>query len=130
VFAIAITDVTCSKTVVGQGYSLNVIITAADLGDCPETFNTTIYANATAIYVQAIDLESGASTTLSFAWNATNFAYGNYTISAYASPVPKENDITNNTYVSDIPVHVGFPGDVSSTVPGVYDEIVNMKDIA
>jgi hypothetical protein len=25
---------------------------------------------------------------------------------------------------------VGFPGDVSSTVPDVYDGIVNMKDIA
>lgn len=77
-----------------------------------------------------MDLESGASTTLSFAWNATNFAYGNYTICAYASPVPEENDTTNNTNVSDIPVHVGFPGDVSNTVPGVYDEIANMKDIA
>jgi hypothetical protein len=65
--AIAITDVTSSKTVVGQGYSLNVTVTAADLGDYPETFNTTIYANATAIYVQARDLESGASTTPSFA---------------------------------------------------------------
>jgi hypothetical protein len=130
VHAVAITDVTSSKTVVGQGYSLNVTVTVADLGDQPETFDTTAYANATTIYVQAVNLESGASTTLSFAWNTTNFAYDNYTISAYASPVQGENDTTNNTYVFDIPVHVGFPGDVSSTEPDVYDGIVNMKDIA
>jgi len=35
---IAVTDVTPSKTVVGQGYSLNINVTVENQGDCTETF--------------------------------------------------------------------------------------------
>ena len=56
--------------------------------------------------------------------------HGNYTISATAGPVPGETDTANNNYTCPIPVHVGVPGDVSSTTPGVYDGVDNMKDIA
>jgi len=33
----------------------------------------------------------------SFTWNTTSFAKGNYTIDAYAPPVPNEMDTTDNT---------------------------------
>jgi hypothetical protein len=127
---IAISAVEPSKTVVGQGYGALITVTAKDYGIYPEAFNVTVYVNGTAIYVQPVNLESGASIALTPVWNTTDFAYGNYTMSAYASPVPGENDTTNNSFISEIAVHVGVPGDVSSALAGAYDGIVNMRDIA
>ncbi len=127
---VAVTNITSSKTVVGQGYSLNMTVTAADFGDCAETFNVTVYANKTSIASQNVALSSGNSTTIMFTWSTTGFTYGNYTISATAGPVPGETDTANNNYTCLIPVHVGVPGDVSSTIPGVYDGVDNVKDIA
>ena len=127
---IAVTEVQPSKTVVGKGYSLLITVIVKNYGVFSETFNTTIYANATAIYMQVVNLESGAPTTLTSAWNTTNFTYGNYTISAYAKPVLGETDTADNNYTFNYPAHVGVPGDVSGTIPGVYDGVADMKDVA
>jgi len=126
---IGITNLDISKTVVGLGYSLNINVTIANQGDYTETSNATAYANTTIIASQNVTLTAGNSTTVTFTWNTTGFAYGNYTLSAYALPVPGETDTTDNNYTSSIPVHVGVPGDVSSPTIGVYDGTTNMRDI-
>ena len=98
---IAVTDVTPSKTVVRQGSSVNIDVTVANEGDYPETFDITVYADTTEIETQETTLSSGASTTLTFTWNTTGFAAeGQYTISAYAWPVPGETDTADNTLVN------------------------------
>ena len=127
---IAITNIAPFKTVVGQGYNLNLTVTAADFGDYAETFNVTVYANTTSFASQKVALSSGNSTTIIFTWSTTGFAYGNYTIDATAGPVPGETETANNNYSCPIPVHVSVPGDVSGTTPGVYDGVVNVKDVA
>ena len=101
---IAVTNVVPSKTVVGQGYSLNINVTAANQGDYAETFNVTVYANTTSIATQTVTLESGDSTTITFTWNTSGFAKGNYTISAYAQPVSGETDTADNTFIDGIVV--------------------------
>jgi hypothetical protein len=68
--------------------------------------------------------------TVFFKWNTTGFAYGNYTIAAYAEPLPEETDISDNNFTCAVPVHVGALGDISSSTPGVYDNKCDMKDIA
>jgi len=55
------------------------------------------------------NLPNGTSTTLTFAWNTTGLAYGNYTISAAADTVPGETDTADNTLTN---------GDVMVTIPG------------
>jgi parallel beta-helix repeat protein len=125
----AITNITSSKTVVGQGFSSNINVTVANQGDFTETFNVTLYANTTEIETREITLASGSSTTLTFTWNTTGFAKGNYTISAYAWPVPGETDIADNMLVDGI-VTVAMIGDISSpTKPGVPDGKVDMADV-
>jgi hypothetical protein len=57
--------------------------------------NETIIIGTTAVS----DLTSGETTHLSFTWNTTDFPVGNYSLSAYASPVPGETNITDNLYV-------------------------------
>lgn len=70
-----------SKTVLGQGFELQVNATAADLSGVSATFDVALYANGTLIDTQnALDISGWDSTTVCFAWNTTGFAYGNYTL--------------------------------------------------
>jgi hypothetical protein len=108
---VAITNLTSSKTVIGQGYGGNVTVSVADLGDYPETFNLTLYANTTSFVSQNVSLSSGNSATAMFAWNTAGFAFGNYTISVYAWPVPNETNTANNN-CTDGNVIVSIPGDI------------------
>ncbi|RLI39315.1 hypothetical protein DRO69_14425, partial [Candidatus Bathyarchaeota archaeon] len=59
--------------------------------------------------------------TITIIWNTTGFAKGNYTISAYATPVPGETDTADNTFTNGI-VYVGIPGDING------DGVVNYLD--
>jgi hypothetical protein len=124
---IGITGITASKTVVGQGFNLNINITIFSYGDLTETFNVTVYCNETAITLPngenytTVTLASGESTTVAIAWNTSGFAYGNYTIWAHAEPVSGETDIEDNTFVDGY-VFVSIPGDVNG------DKKVNILD--
>ena len=66
-----------------------------------------------AIQTQTVTLESGASTTLTFNWNTTGFAKGNYNISAVADSVPGETDLSDNTFVDDS-IYVAMLGDITA----------------
>ena len=124
---IAVSSVTSSKTVLGQGYRLEIDVTVANRGDREETFDVTIYANTTSIATQSVTLTSGNSTTLTFAWDATGFACGNYTISASATPLPGETDTANNNLAEGWIV-VTIPGDVDGDFEnGHYD--VDLYDV-
>jgi hypothetical protein len=125
---IAIVEVEPLKTVVGQGYSVNITVTAENYGIFSETFNTTIYAGTTALHTQAVNLGSGASTTLTFVWNTSGFVYGNYTISAQASPVSGETDVTNNNLKGGW-VIISLIGDITGP-NGWPDGKVDMRDVA
>ncbi|MGB9693247.1 MAG: dockerin type I domain-containing protein, partial [Fervidobacterium sp.] len=60
-------------------------------------------------------------TTLTFTWNTTGYAKGNYTISAYAEPVLGETNMEDNTSVGDL-IIVTIPGDFSGDHKvGPYD---------
>jgi len=95
----ATTNVMPLKTVVGQGCSMNVNVTVVNKGDFTETFDVTLYANTTTIETRQITLTSLNSTTITYTWNTTDFAKGNYTLWAYAEPVQGETDITDNTFI-------------------------------
>jgi hypothetical protein len=84
-----------------------------------------IWADATESFgPRAVVRESGASTTLTFTWNTTDFAYGNHTISAYAWPVPDETNTTNNL-LADEWVLVSIPGDINGdSIVDIYDAIL------
>jgi hypothetical protein len=118
---VAITEVSPSKTVVGQGYLCNVNVTIVNQGGYDEAFNVTLYANQTSIEKQTVTLLVGNFETLTFTWDTTSYAKGNYTIKAVADSVQGETDTADNTFVSGI-VTVGMVGDVNA------DGIVEMMD--
>lgn len=127
---VAVTNITSYKTVVGLGYGLNISVTVENHGNYTETVRLTVYANTTSVESQNVTLPDGNSINIIFTWNTTNFTYGNYTLSAYAWPVPEEVDVADNNCTCSVPIHVGVPGDVSSSTPGVYDKKCDMWDIA
>lgn len=96
---VAITNVTTSETATVQGVSLSINVTAANQGDYDEAFNVTVYANETTIDRQVVALTSQNSTVITFFWNTTSFALGNYTIKAEASQVRDETNTANNIYI-------------------------------
>ena len=120
---IAVTGVLTSKTVIAEGFSLNITVTVENQGTRVDTFNVTTYANATTIETKEITLPSENSTTLIYTWNTTGWAKGNYTITAYATPVLHETDTTDNTFV-DGWVVVTIHGDVDGDFDvDIYDVV-------
>jgi hypothetical protein len=124
---LAIFDIT-PRTIVGQGYTVNFNVTVQNNGQTTETSNVTLYVDSNGIGNATDPLAGGAQETIRFTWNTTQVVWGNHNMTAYVWPVPFEASTTNNNYTQT--VHVGVPGDVSSTTPGAYDGVVNMKDIA
>jgi hypothetical protein len=111
---IATTNITTSKTIVGRGYTTSINVTVENQGIYTETFNITAYANTTIISQTEVTLTSGNFTTITFTWNTTGFAKGNYTIKAYAWPVPSENATSDNT-LADGWIIVTIPGDIDGS---------------
>jgi len=110
---VAIANITPSKTVVGQGYRIYIDIEATNKGNRIETFNITVYINATILATQTVNnLTIGELSKTTFAWDTTGFAKSNYMISSCAWPVQYEiNTADNNSTYSGI--RVAVPGDIN-----------------
>lgn len=128
---VVVTNVTSGKIFIGQSYSSNITITIGNTGGYTETFDTTVYANQTIIATLVnTTLASGIFTDITFTWDTTGLDYGNYTLSAYAWPVPSEINTSDNTYLGGT-VLVTIPGDINGDftvdifdaikLAGVYD---------
>ena len=119
---IAVMSMSVSKNVCGQGYKARVSVMVFNYGENTEILNLTAYLNDT-IPVEMVSLELAGRTPVAvdFTWNTTGFAYGNYSMSAYATPVENETYTADNTLV-DGWVFVTIPGDVNG------DKKVNILD--
>jgi len=96
---IAIIDLKCSPEELYIGQIVDISAFVRNEGTVTESFNVTVYANNTAIETLAVtNLLSGNQTTVVITWNTSGFVKGNYTISAYVTPVLNEAEITDNTF--------------------------------
>jgi len=126
---VAIKKIAASKTVLGEGHITNATITVLSYGITTVAVNLTVYANETTIAtITNVTVASRNSTTVTFTWNTTGFAKGNYTMSACAAPSPDETDITDNS-LNGSTVLIGVPSDVTGTLQGVPDGQCDMSDI-
>jgi len=128
---VAVTNVLPLKTAVGKGYCMNVSVTAANPGGWNETFPVTAYANEIPFQTQFnLTLTPGSSANLTFTWNTTSIQYpmGNYSISAYAWPVPDEINTANN-YCTDGLVALTIPGDIYGQNSSFPNYVVNAVDL-
>lgn len=98
---VAVTNVTPLNPILLQNYTTlcHVNVSLANYGGYDETFKVICYANSTAIgSLVNVALAAGQSTTVTFRWDTTSFAVGNYTLSAYATPVSGETNLADNTF--------------------------------
>jgi hypothetical protein len=111
---VAITNVTCYPNAVYPNRTVNITVTASNLGNVSETFNVTVYANATVVGSQTVfDLAQGENITLAFLWNATDLTPGdNFIVWAEASFVPNEVNTQNNVF-TDGQVKIKMLGDIN-----------------
>ena len=122
---VAVTNVTTSRTWAYQGASLNVTVTAKNVGDVNESFNLMAFYNASLLgNVSIVDLAPGAEVVEVFTWNTSALApCSNYTISGQASIVPFEFNTTNNIFV-DGTVKIRLVGDING------DGKVDIRDVS
>jgi parallel beta-helix repeat protein len=123
---IGITNVNAPKTVVGRGYNGDVSIKVINYGEETETFNVTMRANSTEIHRQTVTLTIRNSTTITFTWNTTAFAYGNYTISAAVDTVSGEVDTTDNSLGNGW-VTIAMIGDLTGGTTNPWDFVPDGK---
>jgi hypothetical protein len=116
---IVITGISESRAVVYRGYGTNITVAVANLGDFTETFNVTLCANTTDIDTEQVTAPAGNSTSVTFTCNGTGFAYGNYTLSAYAWPVSGNSTMVDGSVLSTIPGDLNGDGIVD-----IYDAIL------
>ena len=111
---VAVNGISPLKTIVGKGYAFNVTVTFANLGTSTETFNSTIYLNTISVSNQTITLANGTMRDITFVvpTNTSSISVGNYSLSAFAQPVPGETVISDNTFVYGM-VKVTIPGDIN-----------------
>ncbi len=119
---IAVTSVTPSKNVVGQGYALSINTTLQNSGNKVEEFNVSVHGNATAIYtfpdiIFLVGTGSGVCT-----WNTTGVPEGNYTLWSNATILEGEVNTANNNCTGGV-VKVSIPGDING------DFRVNLSDL-
>jgi len=125
---IEIQNLKTSKTIVCQGYTLSITATTINYGINSENFHITLYGNTTIITTKTVTLKSISSTLITFTWNTTGFAKGNYTILGYTTPVQGETHTADNTFVNGW-VIVSMVGDITGP-NGWPDRRVDIKDVA
>jgi len=99
---IAVLNITPLSRLVYIGDILVVNVTVKNEGTQTESFNLVLrYDQETAMTIQVNNLAANTERTITFDWNTTGVPAGNHTLSAYAIPVPLEENTSNNLAVDD-----------------------------
>ena len=79
---------------------MRIYIGIVNYGNKQQHFNLTVYFNETYLTSKTVNLPERCFTLVTFWWDTTDVEIGNYTISAYISPVEDEANLTNNNLTS------------------------------
>jgi len=115
---IAVISVKTSATEVFEGDEVFIDVIVRNFGEEAESFDVSVFSNATVIDVRAIaDLQPFSNMTIPSTWNTTSFPIGTYVISASASAVPGEIDLSDNSLTDGLV-------NVISGAPPIHDVTV------
>ncbi len=119
---LAVISAATEKSIVGQGYEFVIWVTVENQGTYTESFLVTAYADAIVIgSSSAVTLARRTSGTVAVGGSTLGLIHGDYTINAFAVPVPGEAD-TGDNWLSDGTVTVTIPGDINGDhIVDVYD---------
>jgi len=119
------------ETFAFRGEAVYIEIEAVNQGEGNEVFEVKSYANSSFLGSRTISLDAGKSFVVVFTWNTTGARAGKYLLNAYAVPVLRETDTTDNTLTYSI-FEVRMKGDICGWYGGVLkpipDRRVNIDD--
>jgi len=122
---VAIIEIKSEYNEIYKGWVDKINVTAKNLGDIAETFNVTLFCNNNKIGEQQINgLAPNATKVLTFQFSTLQDwlkPCHNYTLSAKASQLPYELNVTNNQLI-DGQIHIKLMGDING------DTYVNATD--
>jgi parallel beta-helix repeat protein len=120
---IALLDLTASKTVVGQGFPVQLNVTTENQGSKVECFTMDIYLNDSLFHSENFTLSTGNSTFMTI-WNTMGYAMGNYSLSVRIAPLEGETDLNDNS-LNGSWVFITIPGDLNGDkTVDIYDAII------
>lgn len=100
---IAVMDVKTPYIAVMPGILVPVNVTVSNIGNYTETFDVNAYFNETLIETKSIiDMPAYSETNLTFTWDTTGVALGNYVLNANTSEVAGEIYTLNNAYTDGV----------------------------
>ena len=124
---ISIQNVATSANEASPGEEIDVTVTVKNQANISvsETFNVTAKYDLNIIETKTVNnLAQGATETLTFNWNTTGVAPGNYTIRAEASTVLDELNTENNNFIDGkIIILAPLLGDING------DGTININDL-
>jgi PKD repeat protein len=95
---IAITNITASSSTVVKGETIEIEITASNIGNFTETFTVTAYYNTTKIETKTVaGVSNGTTQPITIAWNTGSTLPSTYILEARVSVVPKETKTDDNS---------------------------------
>jgi hypothetical protein len=139
---VAVLNVTASKTVVGQGFSVDVNVTVANFGNKVEGFTVIAYGSTSNVRIQVVQppvpwrfvlysyvtLNGNSTAEITFTWNTSDFAKGSYNVSGFTEELPDEVNMTNNSMTGGW-VIVAMVGDITGPT-GWPEGQVDIRDVA
>jgi thermitase len=99
------------KTIVAEGYNLNVSIRITNYGFQSETFKVTVRANEVEIHTQTVTVEPKTTITMLFTWETQGLYMGTYNVTAVADRAPGEADTSDNVWTGFMKITI--PGDLN-----------------
>ena len=99
---VAVLNVSSSVPVWGQGDTLSVTLSLANLGGSDENVNATVYANSTMIASSNLVVKAGNVTTATLPYTGQALTPGNYTLKAVVNPVANETYTADNTTTGSV----------------------------
>jgi len=121
---VAVTNVTFPYNWAYQGWNVNITVTAVNIGNYSETFNVSLYIDSNLTYTyNVVNIPSGEGRNFTYTLDTKNFKpCSNYTVTAEATLVPYEYNVTNNKYMRKLKIKL--LGDLND------DGKVDMLDVA
>lgn len=105
-----------APTMAIAGNLVPINVTVRNEGNFTDAFDVTVYANTTVIDTQTANLTRGTQTTLTFTWNTTDVAAGNYVLNATAL-LASDADLSDNTKTGQIEIKSHNVAVISLDVP-------------
>ena len=121
---VAVLNIVPDFDVVYQNWTVNIDVTVKNKGNVSETFDVQVFYDGNlAVTGTVTDLIPDAETTIRLVWDTTGVPFcHNYSLSAFAGPVPYEFNLGDNALTEGY-VKVRIMGDVNG------DGKVDMRDI-